>query len=301
MYSLSTISTSSYQYSTTPRNSRLKLPQTILDSARERLLGQNPPEGGVILDRNISLESYVKYRETEEDHSVQIRLLDGEIIAYELPLKPHGSAVIQVSSSLYSWSNLITGSSEDDLIIAPNSYFTADCTFGPRNLPPPLPNQACNSLGDAYPNMVLEVGNLESLRSLHGLAPFYLSQRTPIMIYLAIKLYPPRAQQPRVRPMVAMLYRRTSQTPFIPTRVISFGNAPLHNRVVNFFTNLGVPNANFTGVGIQGAPPCNAANIPMYQLPISAAELFHRTPRILPAVNFHLDLWQVQDRVLNPY
>ncbi len=94
-----------------------------------------------------------------------------------------------------------------------------------------------------------------------------------------------------------MLYQRTSQTSNIPTRVISFGNALLHNRVVNFFINIGVPGANISGVGRHISPPCNTSNIPMYQLPIPAAEIF---PSILPAIMLNLYLWEVQDRILNP-
>jgi hypothetical protein len=98
-----------------------------------------------------------------------------------------------------------------------------------------------------------------------------------------------------------MLYQRSSQTPNIPTRVISFGNTTLDNRVVNFFLNIGVPDANITGVGRPDAPPCNTSNIPTYQLHILAAEIFNRTPFILPSINFDLDLWEIQDRVLNPW
>ncbi|PKY44084.1 hypothetical protein RhiirA4_399488 [Rhizophagus irregularis] len=145
--------------------------------------------------------------------------------------------------------------------------------------------------------MVIEVGYRESPRSLHGLAPFYLSPRTTIMIYLAIKIYPVRTHYPGRKPMVAMLYQRSSQTHNIPTRMISFGNAPLDNRVVNYFLGIGV---NVTGVGIPGAPPCNTPNIPTYQLQIPAAEIFNRTPFILPTINFDLDLWEIQDRVLRP-
>ncbi len=113
------------------------------------------------------------------------------------------------------------------------------------------------------------------------------------MIYLAIKIYPSNT-------IVAMLYQRTSQTSNIPTIVISFGTRPIHNRVVNFFFNMGVPGANITGVGRLSAPTCNAPNIPTYQLHIPAVKIFHHTPFILPSINFDLDLWEVQDRVLNP-
>ncbi|CAB4423053.1 unnamed protein product [Rhizophagus irregularis] len=138
--------------------------------------------------------------------------------------------------------------------------------------------------------MVLEVGNFKPLNSLHALVPFYLSQQITIMFYLAIKLYPSYAQQPG-RPMVAILYQRTSQTPNILTRVISFGNRPLHNKIVNYFVNNGVPDTNITGIGRHDTPPCNAPNILTHQLSIpAAAEIFHHTPTILSSINFNVNL-----------
>ncbi|CAB4390998.1 unnamed protein product [Rhizophagus irregularis] len=293
MFSLSTISTSFYQPSAIMRSPKLRISPELLDSARERLLEPSPPEG-VVLARNISLESYQNFCKAEKNLPVKIRLVNGEVVAYEIPLGPHGTVAGEVSALIRGWSDEITCTAEEDINVAPNSYFTDDFSFRPRRLPPPPVGQACNALGWAFPNMVLEVGYSESIRSLHRWAPFYMSGRTTIMIYLAIKIYPSN------NAMVAMLYQRTSPTPNIPTIVISFGIAPINNRVVNFFANIGVPGANIIGVGRQGAPPCNTSNIPTYQLHIPAVELFHRTPSILPSINFNLDLWKVQDRVLNP-
>ncbi|CAB4436456.1 unnamed protein product [Rhizophagus irregularis] len=285
------------EFSTTPRNSELKLSQGLLESAKKRLLGQNPPEEGVVLVKNVSFESYVKFCEAENNLPIKTRLINGNVVAYESALSSHGTAAGEVFGLMRVWSDQMTGTSKEDLIVAPNSYFTADFSIRPRNLPPPRAGLSCNSDGLPYPNMVIEVGYRESPRSLHGLAPFYLSPRTTIMIYLAIKIYPVRTHYPGRKPMVAMLYQRSSQTHNIPTRMISFGNAPLDNRVVNYFLGIGV---NVTGVGIPGAPPCNTPNIPTYQLQIPAAEIFNRTPFILPTINFDLDLWEIQDRVLRP-
>jgi len=184
---------------------------------------------------------------------------------------------------IHGWSNQITCTAEDDINVAPNSYFTADYAFRPRHLPPPPVGQACNLLGWAFPNMVLEVGYFESIHSLHRWTPFYMFRYTTIMIYLAIKIYPSNT-------IVAMLYQRTSQTPNILTIVISFGTRPIHNRVVNFFLNMDVSGANITGVGRLGALTCNTPNILTYQLHIPAVEIFHHIPFILPSINFDLDL-----------
>ena len=61
-----------------------------------------------------------------------------------------------------------------------------------------------------------------------------------------------------------------------------------------------VPHVNIIGVGRHGAPPCNAPNIPTYQLPIPASEIFNGTPNVPPAITFNLDLWEVQDKIFNP-
>ncbi|GBC42299.2 hypothetical protein GLOIN_2v1715383 [Rhizophagus irregularis DAOM 181602=DAOM 197198] len=198
------------EFSTTPRNSELKLSQGLLESAKKRLLGQNPPEKGVVLVKNVSFESYVKFCEAENNLPIKTRLINGNVVAYESALSSHGTAA--------------------------------------ATLPP-------TSLFDQEISLHLEL------------------------------IYPVRTHYPGRKPMVAMLYQRSGQTPNIPTRMISFGNAPLDNRVVNYFLGIGV---NVTGVGILGAPPCNTPNIPTYQLQIPAAEIFNRTPFILPTINFDL-------------
>src|SRR5688572_66629 len=102
MCTLSTISTPFYQSSTTML-SRLRLPQELLDSAKERLLGQDPPAEGVVLARSISLESYQKFCEAEKNLPVKIRLVNGEVVAYEVPLGPHGTAASQVCQQISRW------------------------------------------------------------------------------------------------------------------------------------------------------------------------------------------------------
>lgn len=54
------------------QSSRLRLPQELLDAAKEHLLGQDPPAEGVVLARNISFESYLKFCEDEKDLPVKI-------------------------------------------------------------------------------------------------------------------------------------------------------------------------------------------------------------------------------------
>ena len=86
--------------------------------------------------------------------------------------------------------------------MGPNSYYTADLTIRPQGLPRPPPGQGSNSEGRPYPTLVVEVGNSESVPSLHDLSTGYFSPRTTIQIYLAIKMFPIR--QDGTRAMLAL-------------------------------------------------------------------------------------------------
>jgi len=56
--------------------------QALLDSSKDR----NPPERVIILAKNVSFESYLKFCGTEQNLLVKIRLFNQEIITYEVPL-----------------------------------------------------------------------------------------------------------------------------------------------------------------------------------------------------------------------
>jgi hypothetical protein len=75
---------------------------------------------------------------------------------------------------------------------------------------------------------------------------------------------------------------------------------------------MGGPSGSFIGVGRPNFLPCNAANIPAYQVHIPGPELFNGVPaNLLPAgfpiipntppagfaAGFVLDLWRVQDAI----
>ncbi|CAG8760213.1 6468_t:CDS:1 [Dentiscutata erythropus] len=288
---------------------RLQLRKKDLNSARERLLAfqQENMEAEefvkpIIIAKNVSLETYTKYCKAERKLPVKIRLIDGNIIAYEVTLADHGVVVCEISNLIYGWDDQLNGAFAEDLILE-SSYCTADLTIRPRDLPPPHPGHESNSSGAPYPTMVTEVGYIETVSSLHDLSTRYFSSRTTIQIYLVIKLFPIR--QDHTRAMLAMRYLRTNQYPTAPDVVISFGTAPLHNKTIDFLlNNMGVPDANITGVGRFNAIACNGPRIPNYQLNIPAAELFNGTPNGIPpnAVGgFDLDLWKIQNAVLNLY
>ncbi|CAI2193652.1 18575_t:CDS:2 [Funneliformis geosporum] len=157
-------------------SSKFKLTQDLFESARNQLLEQ---ETQIILAKNVSLEDFLKvyldYTKNEQNRPVKIRLVNKKVIAYEVALTPHGVVANYITS--LAWINQLAGASEKDLIIGPNSYFTATATIRPRRVPRPSLTQACNSSGFAYPTMVVE--------------------RTTIMIVLIIKIYPSRQNNAR--------------------------------------------------------------------------------------------------------
>jgi hypothetical protein len=115
MCTLSTISTSFYQSSATMRSPKLRISQELLDSAKERLLEPSPPAEGVVLARNMLLESYQNFCKAEKNLPVKIRLVNGEVVAYEMPLGPHGTVAGEVSALIRGWSDEITCTAEEDI------------------------------------------------------------------------------------------------------------------------------------------------------------------------------------------
>ncbi|CAG8661767.1 11060_t:CDS:1, partial [Paraglomus occultum] len=156
---VSAATTSSHMQSTT-----LRLSKKSLNQARDRLLAfqeekMEANEDMIIIRENVSLEAYIKYCEIERKLPVRIRLVEGKIIAYEVPLTEHGAVAGEIAFLIRSWNNQLHNVHEEDLIVGSNSYYTADLTIRPRGLPRPPPGQGSNSSGNPYPTLVVEVGN----------------------------------------------------------------------------------------------------------------------------------------------
>ena len=280
---------------------RIRLSSEILDSARATLLEAAQREEAadvpneVVLLENVSLERYIRYRNNRPTLNVNIRLLDGKIVAYEVPLDDHSAPASTLDRLMGGWSNRMLGFPMLDIKIGQNTMYHADVAFRPRGLPQPPAGQGVNATGNPYPTMVVEIGVSESLPSLHSLARGYFAAITTIEVYLAIKVFPRRANGTRA--MVALLYLRPS---VVPTLVKSFGTAPLHHHTRSYLQNVGVANNTLSGLGF-GAPGCTGAGIPDYQLPIPASRLFSVLP--VPqglSINFVIDLFVLQDMILNP-
>ena len=106
-----------------------------LNQARDRLLAfqegveANEDMKPIIIKDNVSLKAYIKYCEIERKLPVRIRLVEGKIIAHELPFTSHGAVAWRIGAMIYTWNNQLHGVQEEDLIVGLNSYYTADLTI----------------------------------------------------------------------------------------------------------------------------------------------------------------------------
>ncbi|CAG8486422.1 4948_t:CDS:2, partial [Acaulospora morrowiae] len=205
------------------------------------------------------------------------------------PTSDHGKVAGKIAFLTCAWNNRLFGFDRENHIVSPNSYFTADVSIRPLDLPPSPAGLKLNSDGGAYPTIVVEVGKSEFLSSLHSLSTYYFSPRTNIQICLTIKLFP--ICQDGTMAMPALRYLRTNQNQTVPDVVISFGTAPLNRSAINFLlNNMGVPSVDITGIGFA-ATICNAPSIPNYQLHIPAVELFNGSPSGVPAKAINSSIW----------
>ncbi|GBC22693.2 hypothetical protein GLOIN_2v1472046 [Rhizophagus irregularis DAOM 181602=DAOM 197198] len=127
--------------------------------------------------------------------------------------------------------------------------------------------------------MMVEVGFSQSLPDLHRTTALYFGSQTTIQIVDIIT-------NTSIIALIAALYLHTSTTPLIPTSIISFGTAEPNTSTINYIINkMGVPLGSFIGVGRpdpnnnnNNFSPCNAANLPDYQMNIPGLELFNGVP-----------------------
>nr|CAG8651488.1 7246_t:CDS:1 [Entrophospora candida] len=280
---------------------------SALDSARHKLLAIRRQEGieevkrkGIIIDREVSRRTYVEFSESEPRVSAKYRLINGKIEAYKIPLNPHGLAQGKLIAIMGNWNDQLLVLGSLDVIVGTRSVYCPDISVQPRNRQQPQPSQAVNSSRQPYPTLVVEIADMESLRSLHESATTYFSQRTTIQIYLAIKLFSLR-QNGSVA-LLVLLYLRNNPNPTIPVIAKSFGTAPLHHYPQTYLLNT-VHVTGITGVGFGGVP-CDGANLQEYQMAIPTTLLFNDVPGGVPGGvpdNFIVDLWRLQDVILNGY
>ena len=269
----------------------------------------------IVIFSDVSLERYRKFRGEGElkRSNIYVRLVRGEIIAYEMPSPAHASVAAILSHMLLLWSNRqLVVYSELDITVG-NSEYCTDIAAEPKQNPPP-------AIGSVpQPTIIIEVARTETLTSLDSLPVDYFSanaQTNLTQVYLAIKIFDRR--QDSTAAMLAILYLRNNQVPnpalnvpnpppntpptitanAIPNLAISFGTAPLNRQPTAFINNTGMPNGRLTGFLQRTDVACTLAGMPNYQLTIPANLIF---PGGVPARvpnNFTIDLWEVQQEAL---
>ncbi|CAG8547483.1 2643_t:CDS:1 [Paraglomus occultum] len=251
---------------------------------------------GIVVASNVPRETYLEFCDGEPKVSVKYRLIDGKVVAHDLPLDPHSRVQGVLTGEMYTWNRReLWVMGETDITVNTRDVYRPDVCIRPSQRRQPPQRQAANPSGNPYPTMVIEIGNTESLNSLHELATGYFSPRTNIQMYLAIKLFPRRRD--RTFALLALFYRRDQPNPTVPCIAKSFGTATLHISTTRFLLNIpNFPANSLTGVG-RGQVACDGPNLADYQLAIPTNLLFNDVPTAVPngtPNNFFIDLWDIQ-------
>ncbi|RIA99522.1 hypothetical protein C1645_800578 [Glomus cerebriforme] len=270
----------------------------------------------IVIFRDIFLERYRKFHEEGElkRSNIYVRLVKGEIIAYEMPSSVHGYVVAELIFLLRGWSNQLNVISKLDITIGNNSEYCTDIAAEPKQILPFAPEYI------AQPTIIIEVAKSESLSSLNDLTADYFSasvQTNFTQVYLAIKLFSRR--QDSTVAMLAILYLHNNQIPNLaltapnlplnippmiaiantrPNTAISFGTAPLNYQQVAFINNTDIRNDRLTGFVQKNDIACTQAGMSNYQITIPANLLFPGSVPISVPNNFVIDLWDIQQNAL---
>ncbi|CAG8585397.1 uncharacterized protein OCT59_008777 [Rhizophagus irregularis] len=273
--------------------------------------------GKIVVFSDVSLERYRKFHGEGKlkRSNIYVRLVRGEVIAYEMPSSVRGFVALELATKLNNWSNQLNVLSKLDITIGNNSEYCADVVAEPRQIPPPAHGY------EAQPTIIIEVAKSETLNSLNDLTADYFStstQTNSTQVYLAIKIFPRR--QDLTAAMLAILYLRNNQVPnpaanfpnpspnippmiamanTIPNIAISFGTAPLnYQRAAFFINNTGIRNDRLTGFVQRNDIPCTRVGMQDYQITIPANLLFPGGVPVGVPNNFVIDLWEVQQNAL---
>ncbi|CAG8677380.1 1423_t:CDS:1, partial [Paraglomus occultum] len=136
---------------------------------------------GIIVASNVPRETYLEFCNREPKVSVKYRLIDGKVIAHDLPLDPHSTVQGVLTGEMYNWNHReLRVMGETDITVNMRDVYRPDACIRPIQRRQPSQRQAVNPSGNPYPTMVIEIGSTESLNSLHELATGYFSPRTNI-------------------------------------------------------------------------------------------------------------------------
>ncbi|CAH1767886.1 6176_t:CDS:2 [Entrophospora sp. SA101] len=249
---------------------------SALDSARHKLLAIRRQKGieevkrkGIIIDREVSRRTHLEFSESEPRVSAKYRLINGKIEAYEIPLNPHGLAQGKLTAIMDNWNDQLLVISNLDVIVGTRNVYRHDISVQPRNRQQPQSSQAVNSSRKPYPTLVVEIADMETIKL------FSLRQNGSVAL-------------------LALLYLRNNPNTTIPVIAKSFGTVPRHHYPQTYLLNT-VHVTGITGVGFGGF----LVMVPIFKN-IKWLLLFNGVPGGVPD-NFTVDLWRLQDVVLNGY
>jgi len=241
----------------------------------------------------VTSAQFIKALEDAKFLPCKFTLINGDVIIYELPSRPHSQAIariiglVEVFNLGVANNSLIAGTSTR-LTLGPNTVLEPDIDLRPVGLT--VPPALADATGLTFPDVVWEVAWSQAYRQLHNFAPIYLGPNTSIQLYGALKIYPRRINQTFA--LLVVLYSRANVPLTTPVHAISFGTAPVSRGHLP-----AVIRPLLTGVGF-GGPACNQVGLPAYQLPLPVASIYHGVamPAGLP-VNFNIDLYQIQRQI----
>ncbi|RHZ76338.1 hypothetical protein Glove_199g148 [Diversispora epigaea] len=183
---------------------------------------------GSAIDKEISLNTYLKFCESEPHVIAKYCLIDGKIVADESYASVHGKLICIIGG----WNNQLTVSVERDVIVDARSVYCSDIYvrpnyFQPLQLQQPQPLRA----GRHYSNLAVEIGNTESLRSLHETF-WVVFKYEPQFNYIWSSNYILLIRMVLFA-LLALLYSRNNPIPAIPIIVKSYLSIPAQNYLQN--------------------------------------------------------------------
>src|SRR3954451_18408007 len=87
---------------------------------------------GFVILRDVSLEEFHELRIEARKFKIYIRLVEGDVIAYEKPSSTHSYVVGELIYLIRTWSHHLQVGSELDITVRHNTEYISDITVEPR-------------------------------------------------------------------------------------------------------------------------------------------------------------------------
>jgi len=148
----------------------------------------------IVIKSEINTEAFIeKLRNAEHPLTKFLKWKDETVFLIDLPLPEHCRAISEISEQIYKQQiNCPPGSRLiETRDVTTNIGKEGDTSFQPRDKPRPAQGQGCDVRGNAWPNVVVEVGVYESMSELRHDAREWLGPNTDVQLVILIKIYKP--------------------------------------------------------------------------------------------------------------